>query len=246
MTSALKNKPAIILVRPQMGENIGAAARAMMNFNLSDLRLVAPRDGWPNPRAIDMASGALDIMPEPQIFETLHEALADCQYALATTARRRDMVKPVFTPQGAMPELHKHSKTALVFGPERTGLENDDLALCNGFITVPTNPDFASINLGQSVLLLAYEWMRSIDGTPDQELPTGNSAPASHQELEDFFTRLEKELEAGHFFRDEGLRPTMVRNIRSSLIRATPTEQEVRTWHGIISSLIGNKTQKKA
>lgn len=237
--------PAIILDHPQMGENIGAAARAMLNFGFHDLRLVAPRDGWPNQSAIDMSSGALDMMPPVQVFETLPAAIKDLHHVYATTARRRDMVKPVFTPRGAAADaqarLQSGQKTGLVFGRERTGLENDDLALCQAIITVPTNPEFSSINLAQSVLLVAYEWQMTQDNTPAYDLPAGSSFPAENAQLMELFERLENELETHNFFRSAGLKPTMVRNIRTLLTRAQMTDQEVRTFHGIISALTGAK-----
>lgn len=237
--------PAIILVNPQMGENIGAAARAMLNFGLTDLRLVTPRDGWPNQRAVDMSSGALDMMPPVQIFETLVGALADRHYVYGTTARTRDMNKPVSEIRDAAVQFFARARNkqniGFVFGPERTGLSNEGLALCHEIITVPTNPDFSSINLAQSVLLVAYEWFR-VQG---HEVNIGNKeAFAPHEKLEELFVRLEEELERGRFFRADDLRPTMMRNIRTMFMRAQFSEQEVSTFHGIISALIGNKTRK--
>lgn len=237
----MNNTPAIILVHPQMGENIGAAARAMMNFGLRDLRLVAPRDGWPNQRAVDMSSGALDVMPPVQVYDTLAEALTGCTYVYATSARRRELNKPICTLKEAAISSLKHERSAFVFGPERTGLDNDDLALCHEMITVPTNPDFSSINLGQAVLLVTYEWFQNREEHGFQE-PLER---APHEKLEEMFTRLEAELEAGHFFREEGLRPTMARNIRTMLMRAEFSAQEVSTFQGMISALIGNKTRKR-
>ncbi|MEM7618596.1 MAG: RNA methyltransferase [Pseudomonadota bacterium] len=239
------SNPCIILVRPQMGENIGASARAMLNFNLTDMRIVAPRDGWPNQAATDNASGAFDII-QPQIFENLKDALVDCHYSFATTARIRDMVKSVYTPQSAMEDVHQREqakqKIALVFGPERTGLENDDLALCNSLINVPTNADFSSLNLSQCVLLMAYAWKNA-----SIQKSTNNirqDTPANHEKLEKFFSRMETELDDAGFFRDEGLKPTMKRNIRNMFMRAEMTDQEVQTFHGIISALIGKKNRK--
>lgn len=233
--------PSIILVRPQMGENIGAAARAMLNFGLTDLRLVAPRDGWPSRRAADMASGAFDRFT-PQLYDDLASAVADRQMVMATTARRRDMVKPVYSANSAMTKLT--SRTALVFGPERTGLENEDLALCHALITIPVNPDFPSINLAQAVLLLGYEYRRHYHETPPDHLPLGDSEPASQKDMEDFMRRLEAELEAGHFYRDANLKPTMQRNIRNLFMRGHPTAQEIKTLHGVVSALIGNKKRR--
>jgi len=239
------NRPTIILVDPQMGENIGAAARAMLNFGLSDLRIVRPRDGWPNERADAMSAGALNAMPPAQVFDTLDAALADCHFALATTARPRDMVKPVFTPQAAAAEIHKRetaqSCTAFIFGAERSGLTNDDVALAHGIITIPVNPDFSSLNLGQAVLLVAYEWFQLQDSTPDRFYPDSVGVPASHDKLMELFMRLEGELEQGRFFRDDGHKPVMIRNLRNLLTRADMTDQEVRTFHGIITALINKE-----
>lgn len=239
--------PAMILVRPQMGENIGAAARAMMNFGLHDLRLVSPRDGWPNQAAIDMSSGALDLMPAPQIFNTLPESIADTHYIYATTARRRDMTKPAMDVRTAMEDAKQRraqgQHIVFMFGPERTGLENEDLAHAHAIIHVPTNPDFSSLNLGQCVLLLAYEWMAAGEAPSDIFLDMGDSFPAPHKDLDAFFKRLENELDQGRFFKDDHLRANMMRNIRALFLRADLSDQELRTLHGIVSALIGNKTQ---
>lgn len=237
--------PAVILVEPQMGENIGAAARAMLNCGLGDLRLVRPRDGWPNPAADAMSSGALAKMPPVRVFESAADALADCRFALATTARSRDMVKPVFTARGAAEEFKSRAEsgqgTAILFGPERAGLTNDDVTLSHGIITIPLNPEFSSLNLGQAVLLTAYEWAQIIYSAPLKAVPTGKSEPATHDKLVELFERLEYELEKGHFFRTGGQKPIMVRNLRNLLARANMTDQEVRTLHGVISALTGKK-----
>ncbi len=250
--------PAIILMIPQMGENIGAAARAMANFGLSDLRLVAPRDGWPNEKAEAMAAGAIPDYVQVSVFDTLEEAIADIQYLLATSARRRDMNKPVFTSREAAVELSKRAaeaaKTAILFGRERNGLENDEIAKAQGIIHVPTSPDFASINLAQTVLLMAYEIFQNVIATSAQ---AGGSNPlntsesldraaaarddekklATQKDMTEFLARLEVELEKGGFFRSEGLRPTMVRNITNMFTRAELTRQEVNTLQGIVSAL---------
>lgn len=254
------NKPAIILVDPQMGENIGAAARAMLNCGLTDLRIVRPRDGWPNPAADAMSAGALERMPPVQVFETTEAALSGFQFVLATTARPRDMIKPVFTPRTAAAALYTHhyagQKTALLFGAERAGLSNDDVALAHGIITIPVNPDFSSLNLGQAVLLTAYEWhvrdeemkRERDDGNEDissshhPSIPSSH-IPAPHEQMVELFERLESELETHHFFRTGGQKPIMVRNLRNMLLRAGMTEQETRTFHGIISALTGKKSR---
>jgi len=243
------NSPAVILVSPQMGENIGAAARAMLNCGLSDLRIVNPRDGWPNERADAMSSGALAKMPPVQVFASTEKAVADCHYIYATTARPRDMVKTVFTARGAAADMHardiKGQKTAFLFGAERTGLTNEDVALSHAVITIPLNPAFSSLNLAQGVLLCAYEWAMAADKTPARTLQTGDSFPVPHAALDELFVRLEAELEAHHFFRSEDMKPSIVRNLKAMLVRADLTDQEVRTFHGIISALTGKKAPKE-
>lgn len=237
--------PCIILIEPQMGENIGAAARAMLNFGLTDLRLVSPRDGWPNERAIANSSGAIEKMPEVRVFETLSDALSDCHFAIATTARRRDMVKPVFTPDAAMPEIAKiaqaSQKTAIVFGPERTGISNDDLTLCNAIVTFPTNPDFASLNLSQAVLLMSWSWMQHNDNSSPHDMPTGSSSFAPQEEVGSFLERLETSLDNAGFFATAERKPATAMNIRNIFTRMRLTDQEVKTLHGIISALMGKK-----
>ncbi|HOO82914.1 MAG TPA: RNA methyltransferase [Alphaproteobacteria bacterium] len=239
------NSPAIILTNPQMGENIGAAARAMLNFGLTDLRLVNPRDGWPNQRAIDMSSGALERMPPVGVFDTLGESISDLQLAYATTARRRDMIKPVLTPRTAAKDargrLQNRQKIGFVFGAERTGLTNDEVALCSYIIQVPTNPEFSSLNLGQAVLLMAHELFQAADDTSGRVMDTGDSPPALQEDCENFFKRLERELEAGGFFTAKDLKPTMVRNIRNIFTRSELSMQEINTLQGIVSVLIGKK-----
>jgi tRNA/rRNA methyltransferase len=234
--------PAIILIEPQMGENIGAAARAMLNCGLTDLRIVNPRDGWPNERADAMSSGALAIMPPVQVFTSTEAAVADIHYVYATTARPRDMIKPVFTARGAAENIKAQAgqKTGYLFGPERAGLSNDDVALAHAIITIPMNPDFSSLNLGQGVLLCAYEWFQAMDDTPGM-INNADDAPAPHAELNEMFDRLETELAAGGFFRTQELRPNVMRNLKNMLLRGQMTSQEVRTFHGIITTLLGKK-----
>ncbi|MEM7680166.1 MAG: RNA methyltransferase [Pseudomonadota bacterium] len=235
-------KPAIILVRPQMGENIGAAARAMLNFGLTDLRLVAPRDGWPNQAATDMSSGALEHF-KPTLFDNLNDALNDCHFSYATTARSRELSKPSTTPllaaQSTLSREENGQKIAFVFGPERTGLENDEVSLCHEIIHIPTNPDFSSLNLAQSVLLVCYQYLNAEISDQTRDMPE----PATQKDADDMLVRLEEELMNRNFFRNSDLKPTMLRNIRTMLLRAEMTDQEVRTFHGIISALIGNKIQ---
>ncbi len=233
----------IILSHPQMGENIGAAARAMLNFGLTDLRLINPRDGWPNARATANASGALEKMPPVQVFDSLEEAAADLHYILCTTSRPRDMIKPVYTPEQAIKHAldrqAQDQKVGLLFGGERAGLSNDEVSACHGIITIPTNPDFASLNLAQSVLLLGYELIKS----KESHTPTKTEAapPAPLEEKEIFLKRLEEELEATHFFRSEGSKDVMKRNIKDIFARDDLTHGELNILHGIISALRGNK-----
>ncbi len=237
----LPKGPAMVLVVPQLGDNIGAAARAMLNFALTDLRLVAPRDGWPNPRAWKAASGADSLLDNAKVVTTTEEAVGDLDFVLATTARPRDMVKPVYTPEEAVKRMRAHLKAGgnpgFLFGPERTGLTNDDLALADAVVRVPLNPAFSSLNLAQAVLLMAYEWNRAGDETPDEELPMADTRPATKSELLGLFTHLEEELDDTGFLRPEEKRPAMTRNIRNLFQRAAMTEQEVRTFRGIISAL---------
>jgi tRNA/rRNA methyltransferase len=234
--------PVFILVNPQMGENIGAAARAMMNFGIPTLRLVNPRDGWPNPAATDNATGAFEHMNEVVVFPSLKDAIADLHTVYATTARTRDIAKATYTPAAAMTELRaRHGTnnthhTGFVFGPERTGLENDDLALCHAIVYIPTNPAFPVLNLAQSVLLIAQEFFRSLDQTP----PVINDVtPAPQAEFDALFQRLQDELDHGGFFKSEDLKPRMLRNLRTMLLRGQWSEQEIRTFQGMLSALTG-------
>jgi tRNA/rRNA methyltransferase len=237
--------PTIILVQPQMGENIGAAARAIANFGLKNLHLVAPRDGWPNKIAEANAVGAFDKINPVAVFENTADAIKNYHIIYATTARPRDMRKTVMTPEAAIQDIHtRHAagqKTAILFGGERAGLTNEDISLTQHIISVPVNPEFASLNLAQSVLLLCYEWKKQTDQTPAEFLPEGDSSDATQAEIIELVERLEQELETHHYFREVNMRPTMMRNIRNIFTRRNMSEQEVRTFHGIISALIGNK-----
>ncbi len=240
--------PAIILSHPQMGENIGAAARAMLNFGLHDLRIIRPRDGWPNDKASATASGALEQI-NITVYNELSAAIADINYVFATTCRKRDMVKPVFEPSSAVIEAHKrignNQNIAFVFGAERAGLTNDEISKCQALVNIPTNPDFSSINLAQSVLLVAYEWSKeNSDNRTAASLDMGDSFPAKQEDINNFVSRLENDLEERRFFRSEDLKPTMLRNIRNIFTRADITDQELRTLHGVLSALRGNKTRK--
>ena len=228
----------IVLVRPQMGENIGAAARAMANFGVRDLRLVAPRDGWPNPKASDMAGRALNIIDDATVHESTAASLADCQFVLATTARDRVMNLPVMDMREAMAELFARAgrgeRCAVMFGPERTGLENEDIIHANAVVSIPVSAEYASLNLGQAVVVACYEWMMASGG----KLPQGEGEPAAPREvLEGLFGQLEGALDHVNFWRVAEKKEVMWRNIRAGLTRAALTAQEVATWRGIIKAL---------
>jgi len=233
--------PAVILVNPQLGENIGTAARAMLNCGLTDLRLVAPRDAWPNDKAIAAASGADRVLGEAKLYGTTAQAIADLNVVFATTARERYMVKPIATPRAAAQALR--AKTAaglrcgLLFGAERMGLVNDDLALAEMLIRIPLNPGFSSLNLAQAVLLVSYEWFTAVDTTPPHEDRYGDSPPADKEKLLNFFLMLEHELDECGFLRVPDKRPSMVRNIRNMFQRSGLSEQELRTLHGMVACL---------
>ena len=238
--------PAIILSEPQLGENIGACARAMANFGLTDLRLVNPRDGWPNEKAEAMAAGAVGLINSARIFNSVAHAIGKLQLVYASTARDRTMAKPVLTPQEAARRLRDAAangvQTALLFGNERAGLSNDDVALADCIVTVPTDDaGFSSLNLGQAVLLLGYEWFRAGDATPPEQIDHAGQLPAPREELILLFEHLEEELEKGGFLYPPGNRPGMIRNLRSILHRAQLTDQEVRTLRGVIVALTRGK-----
>jgi tRNA/rRNA methyltransferase len=241
--------PAVILSHPQLGENIGAAARAMKNFGLADLRLVAPRDGWPNEKAIVMAVGAADIVEAARIFETTESALADLQLVFATTARERGFAKPVLTPAAAADRLREaHSaghKTGILFGGERSGLDNHEVSLATAIVNIPTD-SFSSLNLGQAVLLLGYEWFKAADQTPPARIDHGALAkPATGEELAHLFTHLEDELLKSGFLYPPDKAEAVMRNIRATLTRAEFTDQEVRTLRGMIVALTRGKRRRE-
>jgi tRNA/rRNA methyltransferase len=244
--------PIVILVEPQLGENIGQAARAMANFGLQELRLVAPRDGWPNEKALANAAGASLIVENAAIFSTVEDAIADLHYLVATTARIREMLKPVATPESAAREFSARTargeRCGILFGRERWGLENDEVSLADTIVIAPVDPAFASLNLAQAVLLLGYEWRKATGGTslgratpcdgPAREgLALNRCSPATRDELLHFFAHLETELTEGGFFKTDAKRSTMLRNIRNIFLRASLTSQEVGTLRGIIRAL---------
>ena len=233
--------PIIVLVEPQLGENIGAAARVMANFGLSRLRLVKPRDGWPNIHARRSASGADRVLDESALYETVKAAIADCALVLATTARAHDQAKPVIGPDAAAALLAPHvdsgENVAVLFGRERYGLENDEVALADRIVTFPVNPAFASLNLAQAVAIIAYEWFKRVSGG---ELPFAmprRSELARKQQIEAFFSNLEQELDAIEYFRPLDKRATMLVNLRNIFARMQPTQQDIQTLHGIVMAL---------
>jgi tRNA/rRNA methyltransferase len=240
--------PAIILSEPQLGENIGACARAMANFGLYDLRIVKPRDGWPNPKAEAMAAQAVPVIAAARIYANVESAVAELGLVLATTARDRSMAKPVLTPAEAAQRLRQAAESgvasAILFGNERAGLTNDEVALADCVITIPTAPGFSSLNLGQSVLLMGYEWFKSADATAAEQIDHGGGQPAAREDLIRLFEHLESELEEGGFLFPPGNRPGMVRNLRNILHRAQLTDQEVRTLRGVIVALTRGKHRR--
>ena len=234
--------PAIVLVDPQLGENIGMVARAMLNCGLTDLRLVRPRDGWPNPKAVAASSGAVEVLDRARLFETTAEAVADLERLYATTARERHMTKDVVTPRRAAEEVRTveadGARCGVLFGKEAKGLTNDDVALADAILQVPLNPAFSSLNLAQAVLLIGYEWYQLGIDAADHELTIPQrTRPANKAELVGLFEHLEDELDASGFLRIKEKRPVMVRNLRNLFQRARLTEQEVRTLRGVVSYL---------
>ena len=239
--------PLIVLVEPQMGENIGAAARGMLNFGLDRMRIVNPRDGWPNERAVAMAAGAAQVIDNATIHATTREAVADAQHIYATTARPRGMTKRVVTPRFAAQEMREKmaagEEVAILFGRERSGLENDDIILSNTIITAPVNPGFASLNLAQCVLLIGYEWLQAADGTPPSAYNPGKSGLASHQSVDRVLDFMEAELrEAGFFWPDEKA-ASMVEALRNLYHRAPLTEADTRILWGATRALAGKRNQ---
>lgn len=233
--------PYVILVEPQLGQNIGTVARAMLNSGWDKLRLVSPRDGWPSAEAAAASSGALSVIDNAELFSTTKEAVADLQRVYATTARLRDMTNRVLTPKAATPEMYDLAeagvKTGILFGPERTGLTNDDVTLADTIIEVPLNPSFKSLNLSQAVLLVAYEWFQlTVDG-PVERLEYGDTEVADKASLQNFLTRLENNLIEAGFFKSPNMKPIMVRNINNIFQRVALTEQEIRTLHGVVETL---------
>ena len=235
-------QPSFVLVRPQMGENIGAAARAMWNFGLDRMRVVAPRDGWPNQRAVAMASGAGRLLDKAGLFADLPAALADCTYTYATTARPRGLTKPVFSPEAAMKDaslrVANGEKVAVIFGPERAGLENDDIAQANAIISVPVNPEFASLNLGQCVLLTAYEWRRQTTQIVHETVDMAKTEWASGLEVEKLAQHYEERLQEAGFFFPEAKAEGMKINLRNLWSRMRLTRADVQMLHGVMRQMV--------
>ena len=229
-------KPVIVLVRPQLGQNIGKAARAMLNVGLTEMLRVAPRDGWPNPEAGPAASGADVILERAQVFDSVDEAIADCSTVFASTVRRRDLVIPVVGPEQMADEIAASAdRSAILFGPERSGLETEDVALANAIVTVPINPDFGSLNLAQAVILLAYEWSkRSQLAQPTvKEL----EPPAPHGELEGLIGQVNDELEKKNYFHPPSRTQATKNTLRTIFTKTGWSSREVKAVRGIIRAL---------
>ena len=232
-------KPIIVLVRPQLGQNIGKAARAMLNFGLTELRLVAPRDGWPNPDAGPAASGADFVLDRAEVFDTVQSSIADCSTVFASTVRRRDLVMPVVAPTEMAEQVARApGRSAVLFGPERSGLETEEVALAEAIVTVPINPEFASLNLAQAVILLAYEWSKrsELAVPPAKEL----EERAPHGELEGLIQQLDDALLAKGYFHPPSRTPATRNTIRTIFTKPGWSSREVKAVRGIIRSLVEN------
>jgi tRNA/rRNA methyltransferase len=233
------NKPVIVLVRPQLGQNIGKAARAMLNFGLTEMRLVAPRDGWPNPEAGPAASGADVVLERAQVFDTVPEAIADCSQVFASTVRRRDLVMPVVGPEAMADSVAGSTeRSAILFGPERSGLETEEVALAKAIVTVPINPEFGSLNLAQAVILLAYEWSKrsALHQPTVKEL----EPPAPHGELEGLIGQLNQELDAKGYFHPPSRTEATKNTLRTIFTKTSWSSREVKAIRGVIRALVGS------
>ena len=237
-----KKQPSIILVKPQMGENIGSAARAMLNFGLENMRVVAARDGWPSQSAVATASGAGRVLDQARHFSSFHDAIGDCHFVFATTARGRDLTKPVYDPKKAMKiafeKISDGQNVGIIFGPERAGLENTEVVRSNALITVPVNPNFSSINLAQTVLLLSYEWFLATDIYEENSSNTRKTSVASILEIEKLSLQYENELEKIGFFFPEEKATSMKSTLRNIWSRLPLTVSDVRAFHGILRHLL--------
>jgi tRNA/rRNA methyltransferase len=244
----IDQSPVVILVRPQLADNVGACARAMANGGLFHMRLVAPRDGWPQEKAWRTASGADRILDALTVHETVADATADLHHVFATCPRPRHIVKPVLTARGAAAELreigNRGLRAGLLFGPERAGLDNDDVAAADALVRYPLNPAFMSLNLAQAVMVMAYEWWTAGDNTPTRTLMTNETQIATKGQLDNFLSHLVDQLDACGFLRNLPKRPGMVRNIRHFFQRGEVTEQELRTLHGVVTELAIGRRQR--
>ena len=245
-----QRQPYFVLVRPQMGENIGASARAMWNFGLEQMRVVAPRDGWPSTHAVAMASGAGRLLDAAQHFDGVSEAVGDTSFVFATTARGRGLTKPILAPEEAMRQVAEKiaqgQKVAVLFGPERAGLENEDIAGANALISVPVNPDFPSLNLAQCVLLMAYEWRRAQGQVELARMELAKTQWAEAIEVEKLAQHYEERLEDSGFFFPEAKAPGMKVNLRNMWSRFSLTRADVQMLHGVLRQLVrGNKGQDR-
>jgi len=247
----MNKKPVIILVDPQLGENIGMCARAMLNCGLTEMRIVRPRDGWPNQKARDASSGALEVIDGATLYDTVNDAIADLTQVYATTARKREMVETLFTPRGAAADIRTYGasedahRCGVLFGGERSGLTTEDVALADAIIRVPLNPEFSSLNLAQAVLLVGYEWFTAETAVPEKSLDIGEGRPATHHEVDILIERLGRGLDEGGFFRSPDMRPVVMRNIRNMYLRTGLTDQDIRTLHGMTESLRRAGPEKK-
>ncbi|MDE0391231.1 MAG: RNA methyltransferase [Rhodospirillales bacterium] len=246
-----KGAPAVVLVRTQLGENIGAAARAMLNCGLADLRLVQPRDGWPNVKALGAASGADAVLSSTRVYGTVEEAVADLNVVHATTARPRELLKPELAPRESVAAMREAAqggaRLGLLFGPEKAGLKNEELVLADAIVRIPLNPAFASLNLAQAVLIMAYEWRLASGPLEDIEEPpppTGSARPATKEEILHFFEHLEGALDERSFYPTPEMRPKMVQNMRTMFERISLTRQDVQTLRGVVRALTGEPPRR--
>ena len=248
LTPAPGESPIVVLVRPQMAANIGTAARAMANGGLFHLRIVAPRDGWPQPNAYAAASGADAIIDAAQVFPDIASAVADCHRVFGTCPRPRHVIIPMRDARAAAEDLREINgrdlRVAVLFGPERAGLEADDLAHCDTLVRHPLNPQHTSLNLAQAVMILAYEWWMQAEKTPPRDFQMNETRPATKGELENFLTRLVDELDASGFLHNAPKRPGMVRNLRHWFERGEVTAQELRTLHGVVTELAKGRMRR--
>lgn len=239
------NGPVFILVEPQLGENIGACARAMLNCGQGRLRIVRPRDGWPNAKAFAAASGADLVLERAEIFAGLGAAIADLTTVLATTARPRGLAKPVYSLRGGIADLRarrdRGERVGIVFGPERAGLTSEDLSLCTGVLTAEINPAFSSLNLAHACVLVAHQWYDQGSDQPPRAVPMGDSRPATQAEFDAFMTHLGERITDAGFFSNPEMKPAVLRNLRAAFARMGPSEQELRTLHGVVAVLAGRK-----